>query len=211
MTDNKGNSVGSRASIPLLTEYQKELIIGCVLGDGYLRKLKGRKDAFLEINHSIKAKEYVDWKYEVLKNIVKTPPKIRRQNKGIFKYAYRFFTRQHPYLTKLWKQFYDQHNNKIIRGPLNLTPLSLAVWFMDDGSCSIRGDIYLNTHQFDLKSQRYLLHALRQLGIRARLNRDKGRYRIRLYRESVGRFLEIIKGHIHPSMKYKIEKCTKGE
>ena len=58
-----GNTVGS------LTQFQKSIIIGSILGDGYLRIISGRNNAFLEINHSIKQKEYVDWKYLNLKNI----------------------------------------------------------------------------------------------------------------------------------------------
>lgn len=48
------NTVGS------LTQLQKSVVIGTMLGDGYIRKMKGRKNAFLEINHSLKQKEYVD-------------------------------------------------------------------------------------------------------------------------------------------------------
>ena len=61
-----------------LTQLQKSVIIGCVLGDGYLRKIPGRKDAFLEVNHSIKAKEYVDWKYSLLRNICASSPEKRK-------------------------------------------------------------------------------------------------------------------------------------
>ena len=44
------NTVGS------LTQYQKSLIIGTIFGDGYLRIIPGRKNAFLEINHSFSQK-----------------------------------------------------------------------------------------------------------------------------------------------------------
>ncbi len=40
------NTVGS------LTQLQKSIIIGTILGDGYLRIVKGKKNAILEINHS---------------------------------------------------------------------------------------------------------------------------------------------------------------
>ena len=48
------NTVGS------LTQIQLSVIIGSILGDGYVRIIDGRKNAFLEINHSLKAKEYVE-------------------------------------------------------------------------------------------------------------------------------------------------------
>jgi hypothetical protein len=80
------NAVGS------LTQFQKDIIIGCVLGDGYLRIFPGRKNALLEINHSVKAKYYVEWKYSILKNIAGAPPKIRKCNGK--RLAYRFYTKQ---------------------------------------------------------------------------------------------------------------------
>ena len=68
------NTVGS------LTQYQKSLIIGTILGDGYLRIIPGRNNAFLEINHSFSQKQYVDWKFEKLKNICISRPKARKGN-----------------------------------------------------------------------------------------------------------------------------------
>ncbi len=38
------NTVGS------LTKFQGSLIVGSLLGDGYLRVVRGRKNAFLEVN-----------------------------------------------------------------------------------------------------------------------------------------------------------------
>jgi hypothetical protein len=189
------NTVGS------LTQFQKSVIIGCIFGDGYLRRLQGRKDAFLEINHSIKAKKYVDWKYSVLRGICVSPPIKRRIDEK--RVAYRFFTRQHPELSKLYKRFYRE-GKKLIPPEIKLNPVILAVWFMDDGSKTKKGDIYLNSQQFDFKSQRRLLHALRRIGIRARMNKDKKYYRIRILKESIPKLLELIKLHIIPSMEYKI-------
>ena len=189
------NTVGS------LTQLQKSVIIGCILGDGYVRRLPGRKDAFLEVNHSIKAKEYVDWKYSVLKNICESPPKTRKIDEK--RIAYRFFTKQHPQITEMYKQFY-QNGKKVIPKGFRLDPLMLTVWFMDDGSKTKKGDVYLNCQQFDFQSQRRLLHALRLLGIRARMNKDKRYYRIRIYKESVPKLLELIEPYLVPSMRYKI-------
>jgi len=100
------NAVGS------LTKTQKSIIIGSILGDGYLRVIKGRNNAFLEINHSLKQKDYVDWKYDQLRNIVKSPPKLRKTNGE--RVAYRFFTKQHPEITKLLNIFY-QNGKKIFQ------------------------------------------------------------------------------------------------
>lgn len=184
-----------------LSQLQKSVIIGSILGDGYIRILPGRSEAFLEINHSIKAKEYVDWKYSVLRNICQSPPKERIiDNKRT---AYRFFTRQNPELTELLGLFY-LNKKKIIPKNLKLDPVILAVWFMDDGSKCRNYDVYLNCQQFANGDQKKLLNALREMGLRARLNKDKKYYRIRFFKESVSRLNEIIYPHIVPSMRYKL-------
>jgi len=189
------NTVGS------LTQLQKSLIIGSVLGDGHIRIMPGRKDAFLEIKHFLKAKDYADWKYSVLKNICNSEPKERETNEG--RMVYCFFTKQDKEITEIYNLFY-QDGKKIIPKELEIDPIVLAVWLMDDGSKS-NDNIYLNTQQFSMLDQKRLLHQLRQIGLKARLNRDKKYYRIRFLKESIPKLIEIVGPHIIPSMRYKIE------
>ncbi len=189
------NTVGS------LTEFERSIIIGSILGDGYLRIISGRKNAFLEINHSIKAKEYVDFKYKSLMRLCESAPKERPTNEN--RTAYRFFTKQHEDITNLYKMFY-KNNRKIIPNSLELNPIIVAIWYMDDGSKCRDRDIYLNTQQFSILDQKRLVTLLRKIGIKSRLNKDKKYYRIRILKESVGDFMKIIKPHIIPSMRYKL-------
>jgi hypothetical protein len=190
------NTVGS------LTQFQRSVIIGCVLGDGYLRFFPGRKNALLEINHSAKAKDYVDWKYFVLKDVAGSPPKIRKGNGK--RVAYRFYTKELPELTVLLNEFY-RNGKKIIPDNLVLDPIILAVWFMDDGSRCGPSSFYLNTQQYSLEDQKKIIEKLKEIGLEARLNRDKSYWRIRFLSSSVARLRELIADKIIPSMKYKIE------
>lgn len=190
------NPVGS------LTKHERSVIIGCLLGDGYMRVVPGRNDAFLEINHSIKARDYVDSKYSSLRRICTSPPKERSSGTEDRR-AYRFFTNQHGELTRLYQRFY-KNGKKIIPKDLKIDSLTLAIWYMDDGSKSRASDIYLNTQQFSLQDQKRLLHQLRELGISARLNKDKQYYRIRILKESIPHFMNVIEKHIVPSMRYKL-------
>ena len=189
------NTVGS------LTQEQESIIIGLLLGDGYLRIMPGRKNAFLEINHSIiNEKDYVDWKYHKLKELVKSSPRERKGKDR--RIAYRFFTRQHPELTDLYLTFYS--NRKKIIPELNLDPLMIAVWFMDDGSKSYR-TYYLNTQLFNHQSQKRLIWMLKkQFGINSSLNRDKKYYRIRIKQNSAEKFKKLISVLVIPTMKYKL-------
>ena len=88
---------------------------------------------------------------------------------------------------------------------ITLDPLSLAVWYMDDGSRCRDSDIYLNTQQFTLVDQKQLLQYLKDMGLNATLNKDKIYHRIRFLKESVLVLRRVIMPFVIPSMQYKIE------
>ena len=71
----------------VLTEKQRSIIVGSLLGDGAMRC---KTNALLEANHWAAQREYVDWEYRILENLVRTPPKMRNGNGG--RQAYRFRT-----------------------------------------------------------------------------------------------------------------------
>ena len=189
------NTVGS------LAQFQKSLIIGTILGDGYLRIVPGRKNAFLEINHSFSQKEYVDWKFKKLQNICKSKPKMRKGNGN--RIAYRFYTKQYPELTEIYKSFYKD-SKKIVPDNLKLDVIALSVWFMDDGSKCGKSNFYLNTQQFSKDNQIKLLNCLKDLGLNASLNKDKNYFRIRFLSSSINKLKELLKENLVFSMYYKI-------
>ena len=181
-----------------LTEVQKSIIVGKLLGDGSLRR---KLNTLLEINHSYKQKEYVFWLYEQLKNIVLTPPKFRKS--GNNRFSYRFTTASIKELNSSFEDFYLNKSYKSVPTTLKLNGLALAIWFMDDGSKS-RNTVYLNTQQFDIDSQQILIKALKALKLAASLNRDKIYYRIRLRNSSMRKFTELVSPFVIKSMLYKL-------
>jgi len=180
-----------------LSNIQKQVILGSILGDGYMRK---KTNAHLQITHSYKQKDYVDWKYKILKNFVSSVPKKYDGNAG--RVGYRFFTNSIPELTTFYDIFY-QNKEKIIPINLILTPLILAVWYMDDG-CRSYNASYLNTQMFNQESQMNLMNSLRAIGLNSHLNKDKIYQRIRITTESTKIFFRMIKKFVIPSMYYKI-------
>jgi len=188
-------------TVERLNQFQKSVIIGTILGDGYLRTVPGRQNAFLEINHSISQREYVMWKYHILNGVRAGAPKVRKGNDN--RKAIRFHTRQSDELTALQSLFYKD-KIKVIPTDLKLDPVVLAVWFMDDGSRCRATDVYLNTQQFDTDSQLILIQSLKKLGLEATLNKDKHYFRIRFLKKSIPRLFSLIEQTIIPSMQYKI-------
>lgn len=198
------NTVGS------LTQLQRSIIIGTILGDGYLRIVPGRKNAFLEVNHTFHQRDYVDWKFKMLESLCKSGPVVRRGNGN--RIAYRFTTRQSGEISELYKRFY-QGKKKVIPDNLYLDPLMLAVWYMDDGSKCGKDNVYLNTQQFDLADQERCRSLLKQLEIETTLNKDKTYWRIRVKKYSMSKFFKLIYPHVIPSMQYKlsyspVETCS---
>lgn len=191
-----GNTVGS------LSEVQRSIILGSLLGDGTMRC---KTNALLEINHSAAQERYVDWKYQELASLVATPPKSRKGNKG--RIAYRFVTRSLPELTPYFHRFY-RTGRKSVDGIPDLTPLALAVWLMDDG-CKSRRSVYLNTQQFDQASQLVMLRALRDhFGIEGTLNRDRCYTRIRISVAGTATLREAVWPFVRPELRYKLPQVT---
>lgn len=184
-----------------LTQFQRSVIIGSLLGDGHLRIFPGRSNALLEINHSFRQKEYVDWKYSTLMNVSASPPKARNGSQG--RVAYRFHSKQLSALTEFHGLFYGS-GRKAIPDGLRLNPVILAVWYMDDGSKCGENNYYLNTQQYALSDQEKLRERLRNIGLESRLNKDKIYWRLRFLGASAERLKKIILPHIIPSMSYKL-------
>ena len=109
----------------------------------------------------------------------------------------------HLSLTNL---YFLAQNKKTIPETLALSPLTLAIWYMDDGSrCDT--DIYFNSQQFSLEEQEKLVIELnKQFKVKSSLNRDKQYYRIRIKKESVSMFMKIISPYIIPSVKLSLTK-----
>jgi recombination protein RecA len=179
-----------------VSDRQIAILIGCLLGDAYLTKL-GK----IQIEQS--SKDYIDWKYQELASIsYPNPPKevVRfEKNDNRVTKSFRFWTRQY---FRVWRDDFYQGSQKIFPKKLVnwLTPLSLAVWYMDDG-CYQKFDCTLSTESFDLESREQLMNILRDFGIKS-LPRGKGKIRIKS--SSLKKFFELINPYIHRSMMYKL-------
>ena len=181
----------------ILSSLQRELIVGSLLGDAYLTPTTS--GFCFRVNHGMQQRDYVDWKFKMLAELVRTPP--RESGK-----CYYFRTVTHPEFSHYRESFYLD-NRKII--PLKLlneqfTEFSLAVWLMDDGAVD-RKQLRLNTQSFSFAENEALVSFLRaKFGIEARLNRDKDRCRLRIMDASIQRFKDLVGPHLIPSMLYKL-------
>lgn len=192
-----------------LTQRQDSIIIGTLLGDGCLER-NGR-NIRLRLEHSKDQKFYLVWKFRELKSIITgSIMKVcayHKINKRFYE-SYRAYTFSHEVIQYYQDRFY-LNKKKVIPdniGELLSDPLSLAVWFMDDGykrnDCNA---LRLGTDSFRLEEQKLLQNVLSEnFSIETKIHK-KGKY-WNLYvpvRESK-RFIEIIKPYILPKLNYKI-------
>lgn len=193
-----------------LSKRQKEAIIGMLLGDAWIQKT-GERNARLRLEHSYKQKEYIFWKYEILKNYMQSRPKLLRRFNPIWKKAYSYYrcqTHSSPVFGKFRRLFYPGGEKRI---PDNIqkifrSPLTLAIWYLDDGYYYPRDRvsyIYLNAY-----SQEELLRMLRVLKenfqLAPKLIWKKKKPVFYFPPQETQKLAEIIRPYVIPSLAYKI-------
>lgn len=200
------NTVGSQKN---LTHLEEAVIIGAILGDGCLER-HGRY-VRLKIGHGPGQKAYLVWKHQLLERIAL---KVRFVNgavhykTGIRYHRFEFATRSTPQLETLWKTFCGSGKKEI---PSNINqilkdPLSLAIWFMDDGykrsDCKA---LRLNTDSFSLEHQKKLQLCLQEnFGIHSAVHKKGSYWNLYIPGESAEKLSRTIAPFVTPSMRYKI-------
>ena len=192
-----------------LTNKQREILVGLILGDGHLETLNNGRTYRLKVEHSLKQREYLDWLYYNFKDWVNKAPEVRKRTSlGKIIETYGFTTYTSGILRFYAQQFY-QNGRKIIPRIIDklITPQSLAIWFMDDGSIKSKAHKTLLIHtQGYLKNDLGLITKVleRKFGLKIGLQKQYDKWRLYVYSESADNFKKIIMPYILPSMQYKL-------
>jgi len=200
-----------------LSQRARSVILGSILGDGSLKIQKSYKNANLQIRHSETQKEYLLWKADILREIAtEKSVSVQKPDGYSARSKWRFVSRRLPSLTELHRLTYRDNRVRIRRTWLNqLTPLSLAVWWCDDGSLISYGGRkgVLCTDGFDEKSVRVLSRYLQVVWnihtIVAPVGRKRDGTEERYWRiwirsvDELRKFLRIILPHMPASMIHK--------
>lgn len=192
----------------------KKLIVGTLLGDGTMRVGKGARNANLKIEQGLEQKEYTEYKYSVLKNLVLTGPKIsfRNDQKGNrYEKSWWFRTVRHPLLTEIYNKFYTgdgyRTGRKIIPKDIrnDLTSQAFAIWIMDDG-CYNKEAIDISTYSFSEDEIKLLESAIFEkfsIHMVHHKDRDKG-FRMFAGRSESKKIINLVRPYIVYPMEYKI-------
>lgn len=190
----------------VLSGIQQAIVVGSLLGDANLCANWSKTNYRMQVRHSQHQEEYVWWKYNQLKEIVITPPKVYEPTRCVH-----FRTVSHPTLTVLHKIFYS-HGKKMITAEMQHfieDPVVVAVWFMDDGNvCRHNNNVYgyhLNTQSFSQSENQSLQTVFGAVwGLRCTVQKNNGYYRLYFGAEEADDFRALIQPHIIPTMRYKL-------
>ena len=206
----------------LLSEQQFQVVLGSLMGDGNLSpNRRDRNGVRLRLGHGSKQADYLQWKTDLLGNIVHS---VRENDKGA-----RFvdFTPL-PELAELQRAVYLGDGKKFLSAEYlkALTPLALAIWYMDDGSFTVRskglqgrtsggsGRIEICVEAMTEGSRIRLRDYLRDthgLDVRLRTSGAAGKSVLVFSTAASAKFQEIVATWMAPSMGYKLLPRFQGK
>lgn len=186
----------------------KEIIFGCLLGDGKLELAPRAINARFGFIQSDKNKEYFLFLLNELSTLCSIKYReysyLDKRTGKIYK-SLNFWTKSLPILTELYNNFY-LNKIKIVPNELSLlSPIALAHWIMQDGSCGTCKGLYICTDSFTEKDVKRLVDYIKnRYKISCSIHKFKGRYQIYILAKSVPIIRDIIIPYLHPSMLYKL-------
>ena len=206
----------------VLGEQQLQVILGALMGDGNLSpNRRDRSGTRFRMGHGAKQAEYLDWKTSLLGNIGHS----RTVNaKGA---VFADFTPL-PELAELHDAVYFGDGKKHLTWEYlkSLTPLALAVWYMDDGSFTVRskgvqertaggtGRIEIVVEAMSPGSRDRLVHYLRdtrKLDVQLVTKGVRQVSAIRFTTAASEKFQKLVAPYVHPSMDYKLLPRFRGQ
>jgi len=188
----------------VLTSRQRQILVGTLLGDGCLAK-HGRFHR-LFVKHQISQRKLAEFKRDAFDDFVTMRIHEFDQRLGGQRYpCVQFVTRTAAVFSEWHARFYDGRRKRVPSDiAAMLTPLSMAVWYMDDGGADYAG-LDLQTHSFEPEETEHLVAALAQrFGIQARTRANKGRRIIYIPASEVGALRSVVEPHMVPELRYKL-------
>ncbi|MGE5694155.1 MAG: intein-containing recombinase RecA [Candidatus Sericytochromatia bacterium] len=206
----------------LLSEQQFQVVLGSLMGDGNLSpNRKDRNGVRFRLGHGVEQVDYLQWKTALLGNIKHS---IRMKDKG----AQFVDFIPLPELAELQRAVYLGDGKKFLSEEYlkTLTPLALAIWYMDDGSFTIRskgaqqrtaggsGRIEICVEAMTEGSRERLCDYLRDthgLNVRLRQLGSAGKAVLVFSTDATAKFQELVAPYMAPSMEYKLLPRFRGQ
>jgi len=200
-----------------LSDFQWEVVLGGLMGDGALSPTRSGHGARFRFGHGPKQRAYCDWKASLFENVgvcrsgnadgatvvdVRALPELAELRRATYLGGKKVF--DHDYLKRL-------------------TPLSLAIWYMDDASSTSRAKgLHERTRDGSGRSEicvqamepttrhRLLAHLRDTWGIEAKLLDRAGQAVFQFPKDETAKLQALIAPFVHPSMDYKLLPRYRG-
>jgi recombination protein RecA len=204
-----------------LSDQQWQVVLGSLMGDGNLSpNRRDRNGVRFRLGHGAKQRDYLEWKVSLLGNI----PVSRTSNAKGAEFA--DFTPL-PELAELQRTVYMGDGKKTLTEDYlkALTPLALAIWFMDDGTFTLRskglqqrtlggsGRVQFCVEAMSSGSRDRLVAYLRDthgFDVAWRASGTAGKAVLTFSTAASRRFLELVAPYVHSSMDYKLLEGLRG-
>ncbi len=205
----------------LLSDQQWQVVLGSLMGDGNLSpNRRDRNGVRFRLGHGAAQVPYLDWKVSLLDNIGRSR-RITAQGAVFVDF------RPLPELGELQRTVYFGDGKKHLTWDYlkALTPLALAIWFMDDGNFTVRskglqqrtaggsGRVMFGIEAMSEGSRNRLVDYLRDthgLATSWRYVGATGKAVLRFTTAASRQFLELVAPYVHPSMEYKLLPGLRG-
>ena len=201
-----------------MDERTKQILLGLMLGDGHFTAFYGRSaTSALDMKADSRYLPYLQWLHRELAPIGVSELRPKKNY-----HQHRFYTKRTKEIGELRALFYPE-GKKIIPDEIKKllkSPLSLAVWYQDDGTLDCRDKYHYNalfaTHCFSFDECRLLADTLKEnfeLDVRVAKCRMRNvlRYRLYVVSKSMDRFMELITPYINSCFTYKIRKSSDSQ
>jgi recombination protein RecA len=201
-----------------LSGFQWEVLLGGLMGDSALSPSRSGHAARLRFGHGARQATYADWKASLFANLQVS----RSTNAGG---AVFHDVQPLPELAELRQAVYIGGRKVFGHDYLKrLTPLSLAIWYMDDGTFSLRAkgvqertrdgsgrsDICIEAMEPTTRA-RLVDHLADTWGIRPRLIRRAGKAVLVFPKDETAKLHALVAPFVHPSMQYKLLPRYRGQ
>ncbi|HWB65592.1 MAG TPA: intein-containing recombinase RecA [Mycobacteriales bacterium] len=204
-----------------LSQQQWEVVLGGLMGDAALSLNRNGSGTRFRMGHGPKQHAYLDWKASLFGNI----QQCRTTNRSGAAFV---DLTPLPELAELHAAVYFGDGKKHLSWDYlkALTPLSLAIWFADDGCFTLRskgaqertrggsGRIEICVDAMSPGSRARLQDHLRDhFGLPSKLvTRGTRRQQVLLFdTATTAKFQELVAPYIHPSMEYKLLPRLRGQ
>ena len=191
-----------------LSDVQREMLIGILLGDACLETQNAGRTYRLKIEQGAAHGDYVRHLYEVFRDWVLSPPRPKQgTTQGVVTLNLAFQTVSHEELRLYGELFYENRRKVVPIGIADLlTPRAIAYWYMDDGSMksSESKGVLFNTQAYRNAEINILISALNDFGLVANVRRQADGLQIHVSGRSYERFVALVEPYVIEAMRYKV-------